>query len=78
MVLPKLSDFPPGTRFLVRYGDSPAVAEPGKLPFSWFGGKPNPLPTSFIEDGHMSPEVTFPEWLEVLKASIDSSISAKE
>jgi hypothetical protein len=69
--LPTHSDFPPGTRFVIKEFDVPLAQIPGEGWFNWFGGTPRPYDANSLRaDNNWSAE-SFEEWLAVIKASLD-------
>jgi hypothetical protein len=69
-VFPKLSDFPPGTKFVVKEFDVPLVWIPGQGWFNWFGGTPRPYDVSFLKVDNNWPADSFEAWLEIVKESL--------
>lgn len=68
--LPKRSDFPAGTEFVIKEFDVPLVCVPGDGWFNWFGGSPRPYdPGSLRVDNNWSAK-SFEEWLEIVANSI--------
>ena len=68
--LPKESDFPPGTEFVIKQFDVPLVRIPGGGWFNWFGGTPQPYNASFLRvDNHWS-AISFEEWVGIIAASM--------
>lgn len=72
--LPKESDFPPGTEFVIKDGDELYVIVPvpddvpmGEGAFSWPGGWEAQFPTS-ANLGDAERDVPFERWLEVARA----------
>lgn len=70
--LPKASDFPPGTVFIIREFDVPLVQIPGQGWFNWFGGKPRPYDVTALRVDNNWPADSFDEWLRLIKDSLDS------
>ena len=68
--LPKSSDFPPGTEFVIKEFDVPLVLVPGRGWFNWFGGEPCPYDASSLRVDNNWPAESFEEWVGVVKASL--------
>lgn len=68
--LPKSSDFPPGTEFVIKEFDVPLVRLPGRGWFNWFGGAPRPYDASSLRVDNNWPAESFEEWLRVVEASL--------
>jgi hypothetical protein len=68
--LPKSSDFPPETRFVIKEFDVPLVRLPTGVWFNWFGGKPRPYDESALRIDNNWPAESFEEWLAVVEASL--------
>jgi len=68
--LPKRSDFPSGTKFVIKEFDVPLVQVPGKGWFNWFGGTPRPYDTSSLRVDNNWPATSFDEWVAIVAASI--------
>ena len=68
--LPKPSDFPPGTEFLIKEFDVPLVRIPGQGWFNWFGGAPRPYDASHLRVDNNWPAGSFEEWIAVVEASM--------
>jgi len=72
-MLPKASDFPPGTEFVIKEFDVPLAHVPGKGWFNWFGGKPKAYdPKALRVDNNWTAD-SFEEWLGVVRASVSPS-----
>ena len=68
--LPKSSDFPEGTEFVIKEFDVPLVWIPHRGWFNWFGGTPSPYdPDSLRVDNNRAAE-SFEEWVGVVRASL--------
>jgi hypothetical protein len=68
--LPKSSDFPPGTEFVIKEFDVPLVQIPGQGWFNWFGGTPRPYnPSSLRVDNNWRAD-SFEEWVGVVRESL--------
>jgi hypothetical protein len=68
--LPRFSDFPPGTEFVIKEFDVPLVMVPGQGWFNWFGGVPRPYNGSSLRADNNWPAGTFEEWAEIVEASL--------
>ena len=68
--LPKSSDFPPGTQFVIKEFDVPLACVPGRGWFNWYGGQPRPYDVSFLRVDNNWPAESFEEWVGVVKASL--------
>ncbi len=69
-VLPKASDFPQGTTFVIKESDVPLAYVPGKGWFNWFDGSPRPYDVRGLKPGNNLPADSFEEWLEIVEASM--------
>lgn len=69
-VLPKISDFPAGTEFVIKEFDVPLVWIPGKGWFNWFGGTPRPYDVNSLKVDNNWPADSFEEWVEIVEASL--------
>ena len=68
--LPRESDFPPGTEFVIKEFDVPLVNVPGQGWFNWFGGTPTSYnPANLDPDNNWTAD-SFATWLEVLRDSL--------
>lgn len=68
--LPKSSDFPSGTEFVIKEFDVPLVKIPGRGWFNWFGGAPRPYDVSSLRVDNNWPAESFEEWLRVVVESL--------
>ena len=68
--LPKRSDFPPGTEFVIKEFDVPLVFVPEKGWFNWFGGTPKPYDVSFLRVDNNWPATSFEEWVGIVAESM--------
>ena len=68
--LPKESDFPDGTTFVIKESDVPLAWVPSKGWVNWFGGLPRPYDPSFLKVDNNRPADSFEEWLQIVKESI--------
>lgn len=71
--IPKASDFPPGTEFVIKEFDVPLVLIPGKGWFNWFGGVPRPYDVAFLRVDNNWAAESFEEWAGIVEASIKKS-----
>lgn len=70
--IPKSSDFPAGTKFVIKEFDVPLVQLPSQGWFNWYGGTPRPYDASSLRVDNNWIAGSFEEWAEVLKASLKS------
>ena len=70
--LPKASDFPEGTAFVIKEWDVPLAWIPGRGWVNWFGGAPRPYDPSFLKVDNNRPAESFEEWLQIVAASLKS------
>ena len=70
--LPKRSDFPPGSEFVIKEFDLPLVRIPDRGWFNWYGGSPRPYDVSFLRVDNNWPAESFDEWIGVIQASLKS------
>ncbi len=68
--LPKASDFPPGTTFVIKELDVPLAFVPGKGWFNWFGGVPGPYDPSSLKPDNNRDADSFEEWIGIVQASL--------
>jgi len=68
--LPKSSDFPPGSEFVIKEFDLPLVRIPDQGWFNWYGGSPRPYDVSFLKVDNNWPAESFDEWIGVIQASL--------
>ena len=68
--LPKSSDFPAGTEFVVKEFDVPLARVPGQGWFNWFGGKPRPYDERSLRVDNNWPDESFEEWIRIVEASL--------
>jgi hypothetical protein len=68
--LPKRSDFPPATEFVIKEFDVPLARVPAGGWFNWFGGAPQPYDPSFLRVDNNWPATSFEEWVGIVAASI--------
>ena len=68
--LPKSSDFPPGSEFVIKEFDLPLVRIPDRGWFNWYGGSPLPYDVGFLRVDNNWPAESFDEWIGVIQASL--------
>lgn len=68
--LPKASDFPPGTAFVINEFDVPLASVPGKGWFNWYGGVPRAYDPSSLKQGNSWDADSFEEWVGIVEASL--------
>ena len=68
--LPSASDFPPGTRFVIKEFDVPLVCVPGEGWLNWFGGSPRPYDINMLRVDNNWPADSFEEWVGVVEQSM--------
>jgi hypothetical protein len=68
--LPRSSEFPPGTEFVIKEFNVPLVRDPVGRWFNWFGGTPRPYDASSLRIDNNWPAGSFEEWVGVVKASL--------
>ena len=68
--LPKESDFPPGSEFVIKEFDVPLVQVPGRGWFNWFGGTARPYDASYLRIDNNWPATSFEEWVGIVAASV--------
>ena len=68
--LPKTSDFPPGTEFVIKEFAVPLVRVPGQGWFNWFGGAPRPYDERSLRVDNNWLAESFEEWMGIVKASL--------
>ena len=71
--LPKASDFPPGTAFVINEFDVPLASVPGKGWFNWYGGVPRAYDPSSLKQGNSWDADSFEEWVGIVEASLKRS-----
>jgi hypothetical protein len=67
---PRASDFPPGTRFVIKEFDVPLAYVPGKGWFNWFGGSPKPYDDTRLRVDNNWPAESFEEWVAVIRDTL--------
>jgi len=68
--LPTISDFPPGTLFVIKEFDVPLVQIPGRGWFNWFGGKSRPYDVTALRVDNHWPAQSFAEWVALIRQSL--------
>lgn len=68
--LPKLSDFPEGTEFVIKEFNVPLVHIPGEGWFNWFRGKPREYDVKGLKPGNNWEADSFEQWLRIVEESI--------
>ena len=68
--LPKKSDFPSGTEFIIKEFDVPLVRVPDGRWFNWFGGAAKPYDSSSLRVDNNWAATSFEEWVAVVAASV--------
>ena len=68
--LPRASDFPPGTNFVISEFDVPLVCVPDQGWFNWYGGAPHRYDGTPGYGLTEWPAESFEEWVEVVAASL--------
>ena len=69
--LPSVSDFPPGTEFVIKEFDVPLAFVPGKGWFNWYGGLPRQYDESSLKVDNNWPADSFEQWVEIINASLN-------
>jgi len=74
--LPKESDFPVGTRFLIMEWDVPLskqTSDDGKTAayFNWYGGNPSSYSAEHLKIDNNWPADSFSHWLDIVKDSMN-------
>lgn len=68
--LPKESDFPLGTEFIIKEFHVPLVRAPYGAWFNWFGGKPQPYDPNSLRVDNNWPATSFEEWVGIVAVSM--------
>lgn len=68
--LPKISDFPPGTEFVIKEFDVPLVWIPNRGWFNWFGGAPRSYDERFLRVDNNWLADSFEDWIKVVEESL--------
>jgi hypothetical protein len=69
--LPKASDFPPGTTFMIKESDVPLAWIPGRGWVNWFGGAPRPYDPRALHVDNNRHAGSFEEWVRIVEASLE-------
>ena len=69
-MLPKATDFPAGTSFVIKEWDVPLAWIPGRGWVNRFGGAPRPYDPGFLKVDNNRPAESFDEWLRIVAASL--------
>lgn len=67
--LPRESDFPDGTEFIIKEFDVPLVHTPSNEWFNWYGGSPSRYDVRQLKPGNNWLAESFEEWLQVVDKS---------
>jgi hypothetical protein len=70
--LPKESDFPAGTVFVIKEFDVPLVQIPDQGWFNWYGGSPRPYDVTALSVDNNWHADSFDEWVGLVKDSLSS------
>jgi hypothetical protein len=75
--LPRITDFPPGTQFVIKDFDIPLAQVPDRdtdrcIWINWYGGRPRRYHVRFLKIDNNWPADSFEEWVRVVEESIDS------
>ena len=71
-VTPQLSDFPPGTEFIIKEFDLPLARVPldGKVAWqNWYGGAPQPYDVTRLRIDNNWPADSFAQWAKLVADS---------
>jgi hypothetical protein len=68
--LPKSTDFPPDTMFVIKESDVPLIQMPSGVWFNWFGGKPRPYDVTALHVDNNCQADSFEEWIRVVAESL--------
>jgi hypothetical protein len=74
VTLPKETDFPPGTEFIIKEFDIPLVRVPADgccKWFNWHGGKSRSYAVENLKPDNNWPASSFSEWVVLIQASIE-------
>jgi hypothetical protein len=75
--LPKVTDFLPGTSFVIKEFNVPLVQVPGGAWFNWFGGRPRPYDVTALRVDNNWPAESFEEWVGIVAESLPSRPQGK-
>jgi hypothetical protein len=67
--LPKQTDFPPGTEFVIKEFDVPLVRSPDGHWANWYGGSPRPYSVKNLKVDNNWPAESFGAWLAIVNDS---------
>jgi hypothetical protein len=70
--IPKASDFPPNTVFLIKEFDVPLVQIPNQGWFNWFGGYPRPDDVTALRVDNNWHADSFELWVGLVRDSLKS------
>ncbi len=68
--LPTVSDFPPGTEFMIKEFDVPLARLPNGTWFNWYGGKPRQYDVRFLKVDNNWRADSFEEWVGLIEDSL--------
>ena len=71
--VPQASDFPPGTRFVIKEFDVPLACIPAGAQckwMNWYGGIPRAYDVTWLKVDNNWPAESFEEWASLITASI--------
>ena len=68
--LPKATDFPPGTEFVIKEFDVPLVWVPYQGWFIWYGGVQRPYDSKALKVDNNWRADSFEQWLEIVVESM--------
>jgi len=71
--IPQLSEFSPGTEFMVKEFDVPLARIPKdgrSIWVNWYGGKPHPYDVRMLKGDNNWPAESFEAWVALIEASI--------
>jgi hypothetical protein len=71
--VPRVEEFPPGTRFVIKDFDVPLACVPtrtGVAWVNWYGGAARPYDASRLRVGNNWPAGSFDEWAALVAASL--------
>jgi hypothetical protein len=68
--LPKASDFPPGTEFVIKEFDVPLANVPGEGWVNWWGGSPSPYDVKMLKVDNNWPADSFEQWVKIVEDNL--------
>ena len=68
--LPKASDFPAGTTFVIKEFDVPLTWIPARGWLNWYGGAPRQYDPQFLTVANNWPADSFEEWVRIVESSL--------